>query len=75
MAGLPILRTPRCTLRPWLQTDSLQPSAIANPRDISWNTSHRFPHPFEAHHQADQGSDSWLFAVLHEDKPSGGCGA
>ena len=77
------ISTERCILRPWSEDDVLGLAAIANTRDISWNTSYRFSYPFEEAEalklirftMQGAGLDKWQFAVECEGKLVGGCGA
>lgn len=77
------LTTKRCTLRPWEMGDAPSLPPIANTRDISWNTSYKFPYPYEladaekfiAHNIKTARLDSWQFAIIHDGKLIGGCGA
>lgn len=56
---------------------------VANTRDISWNTSYRFPYPFDeaaarkyiGFTNNGAGENIWQFAVMHNDRLAGGCGA
>jgi RimJ/RimL family protein N-acetyltransferase len=81
--SLPILRTKRCTLRPWQISDTALLPAIADTRLISWNTSYKFPSPFGeeeakrfvSHHIKENSQDNWLFAIDFENKLIGGCSA
>ncbi len=55
---------------------------VANTRKISWNTSFRFPHPFDlaaaerlVYWARDgAGEDKWQFAILLDGKLAGSCG-
>ena len=77
-----ILHTPRCTLRPWTIEDAERLSSIANTTDISWNTSYRFPYPFDkkaavrfiTNNTMDPGIDKWQFAITLNNDVIGGCG-
>jgi len=81
--SLPILHTKRCTLRPWQTSDTALLPAIADTRVISWNTSYKFPSPFNeeeakrfvSHHMEENGEDNWRFAVEFERELIGGCSA
>ena len=76
------LTTAQCLLRPWQPQDIPLLPPIANTRDISWNTSFKFPHPYDraaAERMVDwsrtnAGQDSWQFAVIHDNALIGGCG-
>nr|WP_321255940.1 GNAT family N-acetyltransferase [uncultured Pseudodesulfovibrio sp.] len=77
------VHTQRCTLRPWCVDDASHLAAIANTRDISWNTSYKFPYPFDLQaaqryimfNNTDAGNGIWQFAVQLDDTLVGGCGA
>lgn len=83
MPSLPTLHTERCTLRPWRLDDADLLPAIADTRDISWNTSYRFPNPFGpeqakryvTHILGSPAADNWPFAVEMNGELIGGCGA
>lgn len=74
------LRTERCVLRPWREEDALLLPSIANTREISWNTSHRFGHPFDlpvAEKYVETAMaccppDAWSYAVTLDDALIGG---
>ena len=76
------LRTQRCLLRPWMQEDIPLIPPVADTRDISWNTSFRFPHPFDeaaakhmvAWSREDAGLAKWQFAVFCDGILAGSCG-
>lgn len=74
--------TQRCALRPWCKEDAPLLPAIANTKDISWNTSYRFAHPFDleaaekyVETKSNNDDSNWNFAVLMDDEIIGGCGA
>ncbi|MCJ2165790.1 MULTISPECIES: GNAT family protein [unclassified Pseudodesulfovibrio] len=77
-----ILRTARCVLRPWRGSDAPSLPPIADTKAISWNTSYRFPYPYDEaaakkfldYHTANPGEDAWLFAILRDQQLIGGCG-
>lgn len=75
------LRTPRCLLRPWRAEDAPFLPPIANTRDISWNTSLRFPYPYDEadarryiRYATEGEGETWLFAILRDETLIGGCG-
>jgi len=76
-----MLYTDRLLLRPWSMDDAPQLPLIANTRDITWNTSYRFPYPYDdaaaqkflRYHTKDN-EDQWLFAIFKDSKLIGGCG-
>lgn len=78
---LACLRTERCILRPWRLEDAPLLPLIADTRDISWNTSYRFPHPFDLEaakryiefHIAGSPPDEWSYAITLEEALIGGC--
>lgn len=77
------VHTQRCTLRSWCMDDASRLSSIANTRDISWNTSYKFPYPFDSQaaqrfimfNTTDTGNGTWQFAVQLDGTLVGGCGA
>ncbi|WP_319542606.1 GNAT family protein [uncultured Pseudodesulfovibrio sp.] len=77
------VHTQRCILRPWQMDDASRLSAIADTRDISWNTSYKFPYPFDLpaaqrfimFNTTNSGESSWQFAILLDEALIGGCGA
>ena len=77
------LRTPRCRLRPWRIADIPLVPPIADTRDISWNTSFKFPHPYDEAaarrmiewSRTDAGEQVWQFAAFEEGRLIGGIGA
>ena len=76
------LHTTRCLLRPWLTEDAPLVPPIADTRDISWNTSFRFPHPYDeaaartmiSWARTDAGTAKWQFAIFLDGELIGGCG-
>jgi RimJ/RimL family protein N-acetyltransferase len=76
------LHTERCLLRPWRVEDIPLIPAVANTREISWNTTFRFPYPFDTAaakrmvhwSREDAGRDKWQFAVFFHDGLAGSCG-
>ena len=76
------LRTARCLLRPWQPEDIPLLPPIADTRDISWNTSFKFPHPYGedaagtmvSWARTKAGVDKWQFAVFIDGDLAGGCG-
>jgi RimJ/RimL family protein N-acetyltransferase len=76
------LKTERCLLRPWRMEDIPLIPPVANTREISWNTSFRFPHPFDeaaaerlVHWSRNgAGEDKWQFAVFLDGQLAGSCG-
>ncbi|EGB16439.1 GCN5-related N-acetyltransferase [Pseudodesulfovibrio mercurii] len=77
-----VLRTDRCLLRPWRAEDTPLIPPVASTRDISWNTSFRFPHPFDETaakrlvrwSRDGAGEDKWQFAVFLDGELAGSCG-
>ena len=77
------INTERCLLRPWRVEDIPLVPPLADTRDISWNTSFRFPYPYdeEAAKRMIQwsrdgaGENKWQFAVSSDGELAGGCGA
>ena len=76
-----VLRTERCVLRPWREEDVPLLPPIANTRDISWNTSFKFPYPYNGtaarrfiNYATGSDKETWLFAILRNETLIGGCG-
>ncbi|WFS63525.1 GNAT family N-acetyltransferase [Pseudodesulfovibrio thermohalotolerans] len=77
------INTERCLLRPWRVEDIPLVPPLADTRDISWNTSFRFPYPYDEeaaknmiHWSRDgAGENKWQFAVFSDEELAGGCGA
>lgn len=75
--------TARCLLRPWRMEDIPLIPPVANTREISWNTSFRFPHPFDKAAaerlvlwaRDGAGEDKWQFAIFLDGELVGSCGA
>lgn len=76
------LKTERCLLRPWRMEDIPLIPPVANTREISWNTTFLFPHPFDEAaaermvlwSRDGAGEDKWQFGVLLDGKIVGSCG-
>jgi RimJ/RimL family protein N-acetyltransferase len=76
------LNTERCVLRPWRMEDILFIPPVANTREISWNTTFRFPHPFDEAaaermvlwSRDGAGEDKWQFGVFVDGEIVGSCG-
>lgn len=76
------LRTERCLLRPWRDEDIPLIPSLADTRDISWNTSFRFPNPYDEQaakrmvewSRDGAGVNLWQFALLADGELAGGIG-
>ncbi|MGE4192057.1 MAG: GNAT family N-acetyltransferase [Pseudodesulfovibrio sp.] len=76
------LRTERCILRPWRNADIPLIPPLADTRDISWNTSFRFPSPYDekaAQRMVEWSRDGagvnvWQFALVAGGELAGGIG-
>ncbi|WP_319582066.1 GNAT family protein [uncultured Pseudodesulfovibrio sp.] len=76
------LTTERCQLRPWRMEDIPLIPSVANTRKISWNTSFKFPHPFDEAAaermvywgREGAGEDKWQFAIFLDGELAGSCG-
>ena len=77
------LTTARCVLRPWRIEDIPLVPPIADTRDISWNTSFKFPHPYDEAaarrmiewSRTGAGEAIWQFVAFLDDRLIGGIGA
>lgn len=77
------LRAGRCLLRPWRDADIPQVPPLADTRDISWNTSFRFPNPYDEEaarrmvewSRDGAGVNAWQFALVVGGELAGGIGA
>lgn len=77
-----VIRTQRCVLRPWQKQDAPLLPPIADTKDISWNTSYKFPNPFDLAAAKKYlqfcmnglGQTNWQFAIRRNDTLMGGCG-
>lgn len=79
--GETVLHTKRCVLRPWHMDDAPFLPPIANTRNISWNTSFKFPYPYDEaaarkyiRYATESDGESWLFAIERDGALIGGCG-
>ncbi|BCS90086.1 GNAT family N-acetyltransferase [Pseudodesulfovibrio sediminis] len=76
------IHTKRCILRPWRTSDARILPSIANTKKISWNTSNKFPYPYDetsantflTFQTHGLGKDTWQFAITLDEALIGGCG-